>query len=252
MNPAPVPGKTSWLHRWDARVKLVSFFAVMLVCATVQTLSAAACAFLGACVLLLMSGVTVRAFVLRLGAVMAFLVPGFLLIPLTAPGPSVEWLGLSLSLHGLQLSLLLALRALSVVALTMALLQSTPPPVLLRAAEQLRCPPVLVQVALLAYRYLFSLRQELSRMRSALQTRAFADRPSWSSYQVLARMVGITLIRSLERTERIRQAMYCRGYRGRMVSLDPFALRRADWGWAAGVGTWMAALLLIDLRGWLI
>lgn len=249
MTSADAAKPANLIQAWDARYKLVTLFALILVCATVQTVAAAAAGLMLATLVLLFSGASLRSMGARLGAVAIFLVPCFILLPLTAPGESVQILGMEFSLPGLQLALLLSLRALAVVAITLALMESTPIHRLLRAAERLRCPRILTQIALLTYRYIFSLRRELSRTRAALNTRAFENRPALASYRVWAQVIGLILLRSLERTERINHAMYCRGYSGRMVCLDEFAANQRDIWLTVGVA--LAPLSLVGLD-WII
>ncbi|MCX8955322.1 cobalt ECF transporter T component CbiQ, partial [Ruegeria sp. NA] len=59
-------------------------------------------------------------------------------------------------------------------------------------------------------------------------------------------LVGMMLVRAIERSERILDAMKCRGFSGRMLLLQDFALTRRDIVFAAGLGALCAGLIILD------
>ncbi|MGC9329431.1 MAG: energy-coupling factor transporter transmembrane component T family protein, partial [Candidatus Hinthialibacter sp.] len=99
---------------------------------------------------------------------------------------------------------------------------------------------------LLTYRYVFTLANELTNMRWALISRGFQRRLNRAAYQTLANMVGITLIRSFERTDRIYRAMQCRGYQGSIHTLHRFDVQPADIAKSALCLAAAVFLLLMD------
>ncbi len=218
----------SILHRWDARWKIVSLTILIFTSAVLQHIQSAFISLMF-CLLILFSGsLPLRYILARLGVVNIFLIPCFIVLPFTVPGVQIHVLGMEMSRDGLILASTLYLRAVAIVAASMALIFSTPMTRLLRAAEQLRCPKVLIQIALLTYRYIFTLTWEFNRIRWALTTRGFQNRTALRSYKTLANVVGLTLIHSLERTERIYRAMQCRGYDGTLRTLHSFSTQPAD------------------------
>ena len=48
------------------------------------------------------------------------------------------------------------------------------------------------------------------------------------TYKTIAYLVGMLLVRSCDRAERVHNAMLCRGFRGRLYSLSGFSLRTVD------------------------
>jgi cobalt/nickel transport system permease protein len=77
-----------------------------------------------------------------------------------------------------------------------------------------------------------------------MRARAFvarADRHTWRSFGWL---IGMLLVRSFERSERIVAAMKCRGFDGRFHLIDQFAWRPGD--------TALAAVLLVAIAGVLL
>ncbi|MBN2326430.1 MAG: cobalt ECF transporter T component CbiQ [Candidatus Omnitrophica bacterium] len=234
------------IHRWDARWKLASLFALILTAAIVNHPLVAFYALLVSVALLALTRLPLSLIMRRLGVVHFFLIPCFIILPFTASGDRIDIIGFSASWQGAVLALTLYLRAVAIVLISIVLLYSTSMSLLLRAAERLRVPRVLVQVGLLTYRYIFTLANELTNMRRALISRGFRSRLNGATYRTLANMVGITLIRSFERTDRIYRAMQCRGYRGSMHTLHRFAVQGADVGKSAVCLTAAVLLLLID------
>lgn len=220
---------TSPLHAWDARWKVVSLAVLMLVLASLDSLSVATLGAAGALGVLACGRLPLRFLARRLIAAQAFLLPCLLVLPLTFTGAPFWIGGVRLSGEGLRVAGLFYLRALALVAVAMALVYSTPMTSLLRALQELRLPRILVALALLTHRYLSTLAGEFTRMRWALAARGFSPRPRPAAWRPLANVVGVALVRSLERTERLQHATRSRGYTGRLRSLQPFPGGPANW-----------------------
>jgi cobalt/nickel transport system permease protein len=66
------------------------------------------------------------------------------------------------------------------------------------------------------------------RLISALKVRGFRPGTNLHTYKTFAYLVGMLLVRSAERAERVHNAMLCRGFRGRLYSLNQFSIHRVD------------------------
>lgn len=143
---------------------------------------------------------------------------------------------------GTQIVLLGALKA-NAMLLLLSLLVSTIDLVSLgHALAHLRVPGKLVHLFLFTVRYTEVLWIEHQRMQRALRARAFRPRVDAHTYRTLSRLVGMLLVRSLDRADRVLAAMRCRGYRGQFHLLHHFHYHRRDvWFTSAGLAT---ALLL--------
>ena len=132
--------------------------------------------------------------------------------------------------HGLEL----ASRILGGMAVLLFFSLTTPLPELMRSAAFFRCPPVLVELALIMYRYIFLLLEEGGRIRNAQKARlGFIDfRSGLRSSGILG---GMLVLRTYDRAERSFAAMRCRGYRGVLTAVTPGQLQAARLG-GAGVG----------------
>ncbi|MFN4258645.1 MAG: cobalt ECF transporter T component CbiQ [Gemmataceae bacterium] len=220
----------SWWRRLDARWKLTAVLLAVGAAATLQTVIVAAVSCVLALTLAVLARLPRRWFGLRLGVVAVGLAPFVLLLPFVL-GKEPAWplLGpIRFSLPGLWTALLLVCKAMTITTLVLALLVSVPLPTLFQAAQSLRIPGLLVQLALLTYRYIFVLADELRRLRLAMRLRGFRNRPNRHSYRTLGNVAGTLLVRSSERAERVGQAMRCRGYDGRFRALTDFRTTIAD------------------------
>ncbi len=186
---------------------------------------------------------------LRLGA--ALLLPAFfvLWLPFVPQPDDVLWdvSGLAVSQKGLLRALTLLAKAASVVSLILVVLVTAPLHDTFKAAQRLRVPGWLVQLALLSYRYVFLLAEEFVRLRTALRVRGYRNRAGLHSYRTIGQVAGTLLVRGHERSERIAQAMRCRGFDGRFRSLHDFRTRGVDVLFFAAVIAGAAGVLAWDL-----
>jgi len=122
---------------------------------------------------------------------------------------------------------------------------TTPLPELMRAAHFFRCPSVLIELALIMYRYIFLMFEEAARIRAAQKSRLgyVTFRNTLRSVSTLG---GMLILRSYDRAERSFAAMRCRGYRGVLTAVVPGRLKGHDWGMLVGVT--LLLLLLWTLR----
>lgn len=97
------------------------------------------------------------------------------------------------------------------------------------ALQRLHLPPKLVLLALLTLRYVQVMRAEAAQLRRAMTTRAFQPTLSPHALRTLGQFLGMLLLRSLLRAERLRAAMACRGFAGRLPSPPPHPLRWPDY-----------------------
>jgi cobalt/nickel transport system permease protein len=142
---------------------------------------------------------------------------------------------------GVGRGLELAARILGGMATLLFFSLTTPLPELMRAARFFRCPPVLVELAMIMYRYIFLLLEEGGRIRNAERSRlGFVDfRSGLRSSGILG---GMLVLRTYDRAERSFAAMRCRGYRGVLTAVVPGAMQRRDW-WALLFGGLLLAAL---------
>jgi cobalt/nickel transport system permease protein len=72
---------------------------------------------------------------------------------------------------------------------------------------------------------------------------ATSSRHSWRS---LGNFLGMLLVRSLERAERVHWAMACRGFSGKFPAAEPHRLSRTDFWFLAASMLAIGALLALE------
>lgn len=84
-------------------------------------------------------------------------------------------------------------------------------------------PTLLVAMLSFMYRYIFILWDELARLRHARDARDFGDRSMIRRWSNSAQLIGLLLLRAMERAERTHHAMLARGWDGsvRFLGDDP-------------------------------
>ena len=130
----------------------------------------------------------------------------------------------------------------------LALVGDLDPVVIGHALHRLRMPTVLVQLLQFTVRYVGLIDAELDRTRIAMRARGFVPGTNWHTYRSLGYALGMLLVRSLERAERVLCAMKCRGFSDRFPVLDTLHFRRIDAGLAALTMLALTGLLLLEWR----
>ena len=94
------------------------------------------------------------------------------------------------------------------------LIHVLPFPELLRTLVRWRCPVLMVAMLSFMYRYIFILWDELVRLRHARDARDFGRSSLKTRWTTNAQLIGLLLLRAMERAERTHQAMLARGWDG--------------------------------------
>ena len=236
------------LGRVDPRWKLAALVPAAAGVALLRHLEPALAALFGALLLIGMARVPWRWFLSRFGLTALFLGLFFIWLPLLPDkeGTTLTFCEMTISSHGLNLAAIFFVRGLALVTLAMVLVASSPVQETFKAAHGLHVPGLIVHLALLSYRYVFLLTDELGRLRTALRVRGYRNRPSMHCYRTVGQVAGTLLVRGHERAELVGQAMRCRGFDGKFRSLHEFHTTTRDvLVWIAIVSC-AAALLIWD------
>jgi cobalt/nickel transport system permease protein len=121
---------------------------------------------------------------------------------------------------GWETAAAIVLRAVVSFLAGLWLVSTTPFDRLLAALCGLGMPRMFAGLMAFTQRYIYVLFDELARMKTAQRARTFRPQPRWRAWISTTQLVGMLLIRALDRSERIHGAMLSRGWQGRMRSLD--------------------------------
>lgn len=238
----------SALHRRDPGLKILSALAFSLPAAMVQDLPASgACLALGA-LLAMLARLPLVPLLRRLCVVGLFVGFLWLFLPFSLPGKAVFSLGpLTATREGIRLCLLLTGKSFGIVLALTALLATMPITALGQALQRLGLPDKFCLLLLFTWRYIAVIRQEYLRQHRCVRARGFKPRTSLHTYRTYAWLVGMLLVRSWDRAERVHQAMRCRGFSGRFHSIARFSRSRADWWLLISSLCAGAGLLALDI-----
>ena len=241
------PQGPGWIDRRDPRLRILATLAFVLVDVSLTLPATATAALALALLLALASGWKPRDLIRRLLALEGFMLVLLFSLPFTVAGEPLLALGpFAASEAGVLLALMLLLKANAVVVVIMALIGTLEPIRLGHALARLGAPEKLAHLFLMTIQQIHRLHQEFLRLRQAMRARAFvprSDRHTWRSYGWL---MGMLLVRSLARAERVMQAMRCRGFHGRLYLLDETVWTRGDTMAAFGCLPALVALPLLD------
>lgn len=241
-------GKATRLNRLDPRATLLASFAFILVVASFNRYSIA-----GLLPLAIFPVVLARLGEIPLGRVankLMWAMPFALMIGLFNPlfdrAPHMELLGQPIA--GGWLSLIsIFLRVVLSVAVAVILLASMGMQRFCASLEQLRVPSMLTTQLLLLHRYVLVLGCELGRMNLARELRSGTAKAM--PLAVYGSLLGHMLLRTLERAQRIHQAMRARGFDGRLQNRKAQRWRNSD---TAFLALWLGGFVVVrttDLAG---
>lgn len=240
-------GTDGWIAPLDPRVRIVLACAFGVSTVALSSLFTLVLALAVAVALLAMSRLPVRQTMKRMAMMDGFILFMLVLFPFTVPGDAMFTVfGFDATWQGLWKAVEIALTANAVILTLMVLVGSMEPVTMGHALHRLRCPETLVHLLMFTIRYIDVLREEYLRLRSAMKVRGFRPGTNWHTYRSFGYLVGMMLVRAIERSERILEAMKCRGFTGRMLLLDDFAITRKDIIFAASLGAICLAMIALD------
>ncbi len=244
------------VHRLDPRVKVAVVPAFIL---SVALLPAGAwLAFAAAFALVVLAAVVAGIspwWVIRRSLIGLPFLLAAVTLPFTVPGRALwsgPW-GMTISDAGLLRLAAIVTRSLISLQAAVLLTATTRFPDILHALRHLKVPAVLVAIIAFMYRYLFVLADEVERLLRARAARSgrLPDQPGGGSVAwraaVTGHMAGQLLVRSLDRSDRVYQAMLARGYRGEMLTMTPHVMRPSDW---VALAVCLAAIGGLHLLAW--
>jgi len=238
----------SFLHHADPRVKLAAATAFSVVVALLGAPGPLLAAALFAALLALLAKLPPRALAARLALVNGFVLFLWATLPFSLPGIPLLTLGpLTASAEGVRQALLITLKSNAIILALLAMLATTPVITLAHAANHLFVPAKLVHLFFFTYRYIHVLHAEYVSLSNAMRIRCFRPRTSLHTYRSYAYLVGMLLLRSFRRSQRVYDAMICRGFKGTFWLLDHFELKRADLLAGIAMGLFTAGLALWGL-----
>jgi cobalt/nickel transport system permease protein len=227
----------SLLHQADPRVKIVLACALACAVAPGRSLEGALAALGAGLVLAGAARLPLGSVARRLLVVNGFTAFLWLVLPFTWPGDPAWALGpLTATRQGLAQALLVTLKCNALLLALLALVSTSRIADLGDALRRLRVPDKACCLLLFTFRYVHVVADEYQRLARAARMRGFVPGNNLHTYRTYAHLLGMILVRSADRAERVRQAMALRGFQGRFHPLRPMGGGKADpWLLLAGL-----------------
>jgi cobalt/nickel transport system permease protein len=220
---------SSVFHRLDPRVKFITLIPYIIVMALMQGIKYPALGLTVSALMVIITRINMKKLLNRLGAVNIFILFLWLFLPFSNPGHELFRVGpLTATSEGVLSALSITLKANAIVLATIALLGTTEVFSLAHALVHLKFPRKLVYLFFFFYRYISVLHDEYTRMRRALTIRAFQSKTNLHTYRTYAYLVGMLIVRSFDHSQKIYNAMLCRGFTGKFPVMSHFKLKRSD------------------------
>jgi len=208
------------LHHWETRYKLVGLMVLIFAFSFVQDLRLLPAMLVVTFALYSVSRLPLSYLLTRLRAPGFFLLIVAVLLPFLSGSTVILRIGsLALRQEGCLDLLLIVTKFVSILTTGLVLFGTAPFLAIIKAMRALGLPPVLADMTLLSYRYLYEIGDDLETMETAMGLRGFRARRSGRGGHkampllgVLASLAGTILVRSYEQSERVYKAMVLRGY----------------------------------------
>lgn len=238
----------SFAHRMDPRARLIVLFAFSVVVALSSRFEALVPALIGAVVLVLAARLPLGGVAKRLFVVNGLIALLWLFLPFSVPGRILVSFGpLDGTLEGVLYAARITLKSNAIVLALIALVSTMPVYTTGRAMRALGVPEKIVFLLFFTYRYVHVIFREYERLVTAARIRGFHPRTNLHTYRTYAFLVGMLLVKSYERAQRVRAAMLCRGFQGRFHDLVDFRLKALD---VALSGLMLLSVLGVAILQW--
>lgn len=245
-----IPEK-SFFHHWDVRIKIASLFSYCILISLISKPEIALLALVFSLCSVLLAKIVFSRLRRRIAALAGFLGMFVLILPFTAIQRLDDQLiiftplALVFNMRGLHLALAIVFKAAAIALMMEPLFNTTPLPATVQGLQRLGVPPIICQMVLMTHRYIFVFLHEAKRMNTGMRLRGFRKRTDLETMRVLGNFVGMLSVRSIDRTERVYQAMLARGYNGTFPGSYEFHAKGMDW--LLGFAWPLAGLLLLLL-----
>ena len=213
----------------DPRIKIVTVFFFSIVVATLNQIPALLCGWTLGILMVLTAKVSTRDLIKRLTPVNVLVGFLWLFLPFTFPGKPILFLGSFPVTHeGVLYATKITIKSNAIMLMMIALVMTTSIFTLGHAMHELRVPQKIVHLFFFTYRYLHVMQREYIRLVNSMKIRGFRAKTNIHTYRTFAYMIGMIIVRSFDRAQRVHNAMLCRGFNGNLYSLKTFSIKKRD------------------------
>ena len=219
----------SLIHRLDPRIRWIVAATFSVVVAVADRFMALIPALIISLIFIFLAKLSIQKVLARLLIVNGFILFLWFMLPFTTDGSPVFSFGpLTATKEGIHLAILITLKSNTIILALLALTATMSVFTMGRALGDLHVPSKIVYLIFLTYRYIHVIHMEYRRLVKTLKIRGFSPRNNLHTYRTYAYLVGMLLVKSSDRAERVRAAMLCRGFQGKFYDLRDFELSVSD------------------------
>lgn len=237
----------TFIHRLDPRIKLLTAFLFSVVISVSSRFFPLFFALIIAFTLLTAARLPKKIVLLRLLFSNLFIFLLWVFIPFTMKGePLVNMGPLVISREGLLYCLILTIKSNAIIIILITLTATMPVFTMGRAMSSFGVPVKIVNLFIFSYRYIHAILLEYTRLKEAMEIRGFRPKTNMHTYKSYAYLVGMLIIKSHDRAERVHSAMLCRGFQGKFFDLTEFSIKGADFIFIITFIICLMAIILIQ------
>ncbi|NDV22992.1 cobalt ECF transporter T component CbiQ [Desulfovibrio sp. JC022] len=220
----------STIHSMNPGFRLACAFIFSLAGALVTNLAAASSVLAAGILFACVAKLKLKTLLKRLLIVNFFILFLWVFLPFSRPGVPLFNIGpFTATLDGIIYTAIITLKSNGVILAMTALISTMQVQTLGAGMQSLKLPDKLCRLLLFSWRYVHVMSTEYSRMRRAATMRAFTPGSNLRTYRTYAWLMGMLLVRSLDRAQRVWQAMLCRGFAGTFHTLTTYRTGIRDW-----------------------
>ncbi len=239
-----------FLQLLDPRVKIVTFFALLIVATCIRHLEILVGFYALTLFLAVVSRIPLGFFLKRvwvfipiftgiiaLPAIFNVVTPGqnlFVLYHLSGPcriGPFSLPEVIAITNQGIYGAAMLVIRVATSVSLAMLLVLTTDWVKLLKAMSVLRIPEVIIVILAMTYRYIFLFLKVVEDMFLARRSRLITQSGLREQHHWIAARIGVLVGKSYNLSNDVHLAMLSRGWSGSPRLMEEFRISWRDWVW---------------------
>jgi cobalt/nickel transport system permease protein len=219
----------SFVHGLDPRIRIIVAILFSVVVAISTNLLALLPALAVSLFLIVLTKLSTRKVFYRLLLVNGLILFLWLLLPFTFKGETLFTIGpLVGTKEGVLYASQITLKCNAILLAMIALMATIPIFTLGHAMSKLYFPEKMIHLLLFTYRYIHVIFQEYHRLINAMRIRGFIPGTNLHTYRSYAYLLGMLLVKSYDRAERVHKAMLCRGFSGKYYTLSRFSVKIRD------------------------
>jgi len=219
----------SFVHGLDPRIKIIVAIPFSVVVAVSTHFLALLPALAVSLLLIVLTKLSTGKVFYRLLLVNGLILFLWLLLPFTFKGETLFTIGpLVGTKEGVLYASQITLKCNAILLAMIALMATIPIFTLGHAMGKLHFPEKMIHLLLFTYRYIHVIFQEYHRLINAMRIRGFIPGTNLHTYRSYAYLLGMLLVKSYDRAERVHKAMLCRGFSGKYYTLSRFSVKIRD------------------------